>query len=208
MFEGDYKLVHHLAPPLTARKDAQGHLVKKAYAPRVRSLFKLLAGLKGLRGSMLDVFGRNPERQTERALIAEYRACIEGLLPQLTADKLDLAVQIARSARRHSRLRPCQGAALQAARAKWQGLMQQWQTACGRAAPGVTRMRGDGRTRFRTLKKSIKIAARPGACCISASSVFLLKTGRGKHWQVLRFSCGTSQSTRIQCFVDLRSAML
>lgn len=127
MFEGDYKLVHHLAPPLTARKDAQGHLVKKAYAPRVRSMFKLLAGLKGLRGGLWDVFGRNPERQTERALIAEYRACIEGLLPQLSRERLDLAVQIARIPEDIRGYGHVKERHLQAARAKWQELMQQWQ---------------------------------------------------------------------------------
>ncbi|MEG0946530.1 MAG: DUF6537 domain-containing protein, partial [Comamonas sp.] len=126
MFEGDYKLVHHLAPPTTAAKDEQGHLVKKAYAPRIRSLFKVLAGLKGVRGTVWDVFGRNPERKTERALIAEYRACIEGLLPQLTADKLPLAVEIARIPEDIRGYGHVKERHLQAARSKWQALMQQW----------------------------------------------------------------------------------
>ncbi len=73
--------------------------------------------------------GATPERQTERALIAEYRACIEGLLPQLTADKLDLAVQIARIPEDIRGYGHVKERHLQAARAKWQGLMQQWQTA-------------------------------------------------------------------------------
>ena len=126
MFEGDYKLVHHLAPPLTAAKDAQGQLVKKAYAPTVRHVFKLLAALKGLRGTVLDVFGRHPERQTERALIAEYRACIEGLLPQLTADNLALAVEIARIPEEIRGYGHVKERHLQAARTKWQALLQQW----------------------------------------------------------------------------------
>ncbi|MDH1767726.1 indolepyruvate ferredoxin oxidoreductase family protein [Comamonas aquatica] len=127
MFEGDYKLVHHLAPPLSAAKNAQGHLVKKSYQPWIRSAFGVLAKLKGLRGTTLDLFGRTAERQTERALIVEYRDCITQLLPQLTADKLELAVQIARIPEDIRGYGHVKERHLAAARSKWQGLMQQWQ---------------------------------------------------------------------------------
>ncbi|WP_260674453.1 indolepyruvate ferredoxin oxidoreductase family protein [Comamonas aquatica] len=127
MFDGDYKLVHHLAPPLSAAKDAQGHLVKKSYQPWIRSAFGVLAKLKGLRGTPLDLFGRTAERQTERALIVEYRDCITQLLPQLTADKLELAVQIARIPEDIRGYGHVKERHLAAARSKWQGLMQQWQ---------------------------------------------------------------------------------
>lgn len=127
MFDGDYKLVHHLAPPLSAAKDAQGHLVKKSYQPWIRSAFGVLAKLKGLRGTPLDLFGRTAERQTERALIVEYRDCITQLLPQLTADKLELAVQIARIPEDIRGYGHVKERHLVAARGKWQGLMQQWQ---------------------------------------------------------------------------------
>ena len=127
MFDGDYKLVHHLAPPLSAAKDAQGHLVKKSYQPWIRSAFGVLAKLKGLRGTPLDLFGRTAERRTERALIVEYRECIAQLLPQLTADKLELAVQIARIPEDIRGYGHVKERHLAAARSKWQGLMQQWQ---------------------------------------------------------------------------------
>lgn len=127
MFDGDYKLVHHLAPPLSAAKDAQGHLVKKSYQPWIRSAFGVLAKLKGLRGTPLDLFGRTAERRTERALIVEYRDCIMQLLPQLTADKLELAVQIARIPEDIRGYGHVKERHLVAARSKWQGLMQQWQ---------------------------------------------------------------------------------
>ena len=126
MFDGDYKLVHHLAPPTTAKKDEQGRLVKKPYGQHVRSLFKVLAGLKWLRGTALDVFGRNEERQTERALIAEYRNCIEALLPQLTSESLGLAVEIARIPEDIRGYGHVKERNLKAARSKWQALMQQW----------------------------------------------------------------------------------
>ncbi|QAU33304.1 indolepyruvate ferredoxin oxidoreductase family protein [Janthinobacterium sp. 17J80-10] len=95
MFEGDYKIKYHLAPPLMAKRDARGHLVKREYGPWMLQAFRLLAPLKRLRGSALDVFGYTQERRTERALIGQYRQTIASLLPKLHADKLALAVAIA-----------------------------------------------------------------------------------------------------------------
>lgn len=126
MFEGDYKLVHHLAPPLTAKKNERGELIKRPFGPWMRSAFKLLARMKGLRGSALDPFGRSAERKTERALIGEYRACIEELLGSLDANKLSLAVEIARMPEEIRGYGHVKERHLHAARAKWDGLMAQW----------------------------------------------------------------------------------
>jgi indolepyruvate ferredoxin oxidoreductase len=96
MFEGDYKVKFHLAPPLLAKHDKDGHLVKQEFGPWMLQAFKVLAKLKGLRGTALDVFGYTAERKMERALIGAYRDTIAGLLPRLTADNLATAVAIAR----------------------------------------------------------------------------------------------------------------
>jgi indolepyruvate ferredoxin oxidoreductase len=96
MFEGDYKLKFHLAPPLLARKDKEGHLVKQEFGPWMLKAFGVLARFKGLRGTALDVFGYTAERKMERALIGEYRNTVEGLLAKLNADNLATAVAIAR----------------------------------------------------------------------------------------------------------------
>jgi indolepyruvate ferredoxin oxidoreductase len=95
MFEGDIKLKFHLAPPILAKRDKEGHLVKKEYGPWMLKAFGALAKLKGLRGTPFDVFGYTHERKTERALIKQYRATVEGLLPRLTAENLAQAVAIA-----------------------------------------------------------------------------------------------------------------
>ncbi|MFT3718371.1 indolepyruvate ferredoxin oxidoreductase family protein [Pseudorhodoferax sp.] len=96
MFEGDYTLHYHLAPPLTARKNDKGELLKRKYGPAMLTGFRLLAKLKGLRGSALDPFGRSAERRAERALIAEYRASIEEVLAGLNAANHAVALDIAR----------------------------------------------------------------------------------------------------------------
>ena len=54
-----------------------------------------LKRLKGLRGTKFDLFGWTNERKQERRLRDEYIARIRGLLAELTANKLDLAVEIA-----------------------------------------------------------------------------------------------------------------
>ena len=95
MFDGPVTLVHHLAPPLLGKTNAQGEPVKSTFGPWLRSALGLLARFKGLRGTAFDPFGRTEERRTERALIGEYRACIEGLLGGLNSQTLPLAVQIA-----------------------------------------------------------------------------------------------------------------
>jgi indolepyruvate ferredoxin oxidoreductase len=95
MFEGDITLKFHLAPPLFAKTDKEGHLVKQEFGPWMMKAFGLMAKLKGLRGGPLDVFGYTAERKMERALIGEYRQTIGGLLARLNADNLAQAVAIA-----------------------------------------------------------------------------------------------------------------
>ncbi|HEY9532492.1 MAG TPA: DUF6537 domain-containing protein, partial [Burkholderiales bacterium] len=96
MFEGDYKLVFHLAPPLLARTDpATGEPRKRAFGPWMGPVFKLLQRLKFLRGTPLDPFGYTEERRMERALIGEYERIVEDLIKGLTPQNHALAVQIA-----------------------------------------------------------------------------------------------------------------
>ncbi len=95
MFEGDIKLKFHLAPPLFAKVDAQGHLIKQEFGPWMMKAFGMLAKFKGLRGGALDIFGYSAERKMERALIGQYRASVGALLGKLTSDNLAQAVAIA-----------------------------------------------------------------------------------------------------------------
>ena len=126
LFEGDYKIVHHLAPPMLAKRNARGELVKQAYGPWMRSAFGWLAKLKGLRGGALDLFGNTEERRTERQLITDYETCIDELLKGLTAEKLALAAEIARIPEEIRGYGHVKERHLAAARAKWAALMAKW----------------------------------------------------------------------------------
>ncbi len=94
-FEGDFKVHYHLAPPLWAKRNSQGELVKRKFGPIMLTGFKVLAKLKGLRGTKLDYFGKTEERQTERALIREYMQHIDRVLNTLNSDTHSHAVKVA-----------------------------------------------------------------------------------------------------------------
>jgi indolepyruvate ferredoxin oxidoreductase len=134
MFEGDFRIVHHLAPPAIAKRNANGELQKRPFGPWMRSAFGVLAKMKGLRGTALDPFGRTAERRSERALIGQYRACIEELLPTLSAGNLALAAQIARIPEEIRGYGHVKERHLAAARPKWEALMAQWRGTAPRAA--------------------------------------------------------------------------
>ena len=60
-FEGDYQLQFHLAPPLVAaaRPGHRPHRRRQSFGPWMLTAFRLLAQLKGLRGTAFDPFGRS-----------------------------------------------------------------------------------------------------------------------------------------------------
>src|SRR5207247_8870400 len=83
MFEGDYRVVYHLSPPLLARRDPlTGEPAKMRFGPWVGFLFKILSSLRGLRGTPLDIFGYTAERRTERALRRDYEQPAERLFAE------------------------------------------------------------------------------------------------------------------------------
>ena len=96
-FEGRFKLLYNLAPPLIATRDpVTGHLKKRIFGPWMGLAFRVMAKFKGLRGTALDVFGYTTERRMERRLISEYEDIIERLLATLDGDKHALAIEIAK----------------------------------------------------------------------------------------------------------------
>jgi indolepyruvate ferredoxin oxidoreductase len=96
-FEGDnLRFEFHLAPPLFAPRDKTTGLPRKiSFGPWVLPLFRLLAELKGLRGTAFDPFGLTLERRTERKLIADYEAMLDEVLAKLTPDNHPIAVGLA-----------------------------------------------------------------------------------------------------------------
>ncbi len=96
-FDGqDLKFEFHLAPPLLAKRDpATGVPRKMSFGPWMMTGYKVLAKLKGLRGTAFDVFGYTHERRTERQLIADYEALVAEIVAKLSPDNHALAVGLA-----------------------------------------------------------------------------------------------------------------
>ena len=95
-FTGDYAVQYHFAPAYfgTSRKDGQ-RSGKRQFSLGARFGLRLLASLRGLRGSMLDPYSWSQSAQSERALAGEYALTIGQLLPTLNAGNMGAAVEIA-----------------------------------------------------------------------------------------------------------------
>jgi len=94
-FEGDFKISFNLAPPiLSSEMDALGRPQKRQFGPWIIPLFRMLAKMKGLRGTAFDIFGYNKDRKIERELIAGYERDVETALRLLSAANADIAVEL------------------------------------------------------------------------------------------------------------------
>ena len=126
MFEGDYTVNYHLAPPIISKTNEKGELQKQKFGPLMLTGFKLLKHFKVLRGTPLDIFGKTEEREMERALIGEYVTSIDEVLAKLTADNHALAIEIANLPDAIKGFGHVKARNVVAVRGKWDGLMGKW----------------------------------------------------------------------------------
>ena len=118
-----------MAPPLLSRPGPDGRAKKMVFGGWMHSVLRLLAPWKTLRGSWLDPFGRSAERREERRWRDDYAALLEHLAATLSAERLPLALELARlpeSVRGYGHVKL---ANLALARAKWADLRQRWDAA-------------------------------------------------------------------------------
>ena len=108
------------------RDPKTGHLIKQEFGAWMLPDFRMLAKLKRLRGTKLDVFGYTKERKIERALIGEYEALIAELLGGLTAANHALAVRLASVPDDIKGYGHIKDAHLEKARRKQAELLHQW----------------------------------------------------------------------------------
>jgi indolepyruvate ferredoxin oxidoreductase len=92
-FEGDVQLHFHLAPPILGDKDQEGRPLKRRMGPWMMPVFATLARLKGLRGTVLDVFGHTEERRSERQWVLRYEAALQRWAEGLNAQNHALALE-------------------------------------------------------------------------------------------------------------------
>src|SRR5246127_4835784 len=94
-FEGEFKFNFNLAPPiLGGGKDALGRPQKRAFGARMMPVFRMLAKMRFLRGTPLDIFGRSADRKLERGLIATYEKDVATVLDFLSPVTVDTALEL------------------------------------------------------------------------------------------------------------------
>jgi indolepyruvate ferredoxin oxidoreductase len=95
VFEGDYSLKLHLAPPLFAKRNAKGELIKKEFGPWMLTAFSWLAKMKSVRGTAFDIFGKTEERRMERQLVNDYEALAKDFASSLNSANYPVALKLA-----------------------------------------------------------------------------------------------------------------
>jgi indolepyruvate ferredoxin oxidoreductase len=126
MFEGDYTLNYHLAPPLLAQRNDKGELTKQKFGPWMLMGFQCLKHLKVLRGTVWDVFGYTEERRMERALIDQYIDTLDMVVAKLDPHHHALAIELARIPEQIKGFGHVKARHVAAARQKWETLKAQW----------------------------------------------------------------------------------
>jgi indolepyruvate ferredoxin oxidoreductase len=97
-FEGEYTIQFNLAPPLLARRDrATNRPVKRRFGPWMARAFALMAKLRPMRGTPLDIFGYHPHRRAERQLIRDYAQLVDDVLRDLTPNNVAAAEAVLRA---------------------------------------------------------------------------------------------------------------
>lgn len=85
---------HILLHPPTLRRIGWGRKLK--FGAWSRPMFRLLHAARGLRGSVLDIFGATRHRRLERALFDWYRELLHHTLDRLDAESAPLVVEVAK----------------------------------------------------------------------------------------------------------------
>uniref|UniRef100_UPI003137B8C3 DUF6537 domain-containing protein n=1 Tax=Variovorax sp. YR752 TaxID=1884383 RepID=UPI003137B8C3 len=127
-FEGKPVLRFHLAPPVLGRRDAEGRALKTSFGPWMLGAFRVLAKLRGLRGTALDPFGRTAERRMERQLVADYRAMVDDLLARFERIDFDTALSLARLPEQIRGFGHVKEESIVSARVRWEMLRGQLDT--------------------------------------------------------------------------------
>jgi indolepyruvate ferredoxin oxidoreductase len=126
-FEGDWRMVMHLAPPwMPGGHDAQQRPRKHDFGPIWQWAMRLLVPMRRLRGTWLDPMGYSQDRREDRAVLSEFEGLLETTMRKLNARTLDHACQLVELADRIKGYGPVRHANVEAVRSQWARLMQAW----------------------------------------------------------------------------------
>ncbi len=125
LFEGDLTLTFHLAPPFLGGTGPDGRPKKREFGRWILPAFRVLARLKGLRGTAFDPFGRTAERREERAAAIRFAADMTEAFAMLSPATLPLALELAELPLSVRGYGPVRAAAAEKAAARRAALLEQ-----------------------------------------------------------------------------------
>jgi indolepyruvate ferredoxin oxidoreductase len=76
------------------RRGNDGKPRKSSFGPWMMKGFRVLAAMKGLRGTAFDLFGYRTERRMERQLLAQYEADLDLVGGALAPDRIEAAAAL------------------------------------------------------------------------------------------------------------------
>jgi len=119
-FEGDWRMVLHLAPPTLGEAHGGGSRVaKRAFGEAWLPVLRGLAKARRWRNTWLDPLRWSATRRDELATLAEYQALIGHLLGHLTSGTHAQACELAESAEAIRGFGPVRAANAAPVRARW-----------------------------------------------------------------------------------------
>jgi len=95
-FQSVKRISFHLAPPLFSKIGSDGRPQKRKFGPKMMRGFKILARMKILRGTPLDIFGYSEERKIERNLIRQYEQDLKRALKLYSDATKPAIIELAR----------------------------------------------------------------------------------------------------------------
>ena len=95
-FEGDYRIHFHMAPPLLAKRDpVSGRQQKREFGPWLMPVLRMIARLRRLRGTPLDIFRYSKDRQLDRQELVDYESALDLIAENLNEENYSAAVELA-----------------------------------------------------------------------------------------------------------------
>jgi indolepyruvate ferredoxin oxidoreductase len=118
----------HFSPPLFATTDpATGRPKKYELGSWVLPVLRLIAKLRGLRGTMLDPFRYSEDRRLDRQLLARYESLVERLIAEVDERRFEIALELARLPADVRGYGPIKRAAAERAAQREKKLLEAWE---------------------------------------------------------------------------------
>lgn len=96
LFEPGFRTTFYFAPPILARRHADGRPKKIAVGSWIMPFLRLLAKMRRCRGGVFDPFRFSSERRLDRALLTRFEADVATITARLDLANFDAAVALAR----------------------------------------------------------------------------------------------------------------